>query len=149
MGAHEEANQAMAVRLALVLKRLRAKLREQVATNASELSLSQLAILQQLFTQGPQTAAHLALQEQVSQQAIAQNVALLKAKGFVAIAADRADGRKNLITITAAGKTLRTSIIASKNAWLAKSIAQACTSQERAVLEEAIGILERLIHADI
>ena len=138
----------MATRLALALKRLRARLREESSADATGLSLSQLSILQQLYRIGPATAATLAAAEHVSQQAIAQSVAPLKSAGFVHAAPDPTDGRKTLISLTDAGCRLRAAIIASRSAWLARAIDATIDADERAALDTAIALLERLADAD-
>ncbi len=138
---------AVAARLALALKRLQARLREEAQANAG-LSLSQLAILQRLRRDGPATAAVLATAEHVSQQAIAQSIALLKSAGFVQTAPDPTDGRKTCISITDAASRLHASIIASRTAWLAHAIDTTIDAEERAALATTVDLLERLAEAD-
>ena len=139
---------AAAIRLALALKRLRARLRAESGTSAAGLSMSQLAILQRLRLEGPATAASLAAVEHVSQQAIAQSVAPLRAAGMVGSRPDPDDGRKTLISITDAGLGLRESIIASRHSWLSRAIESTVDARERAALEKAIELLERLADAE-
>ncbi len=143
---HDE--DAAAVRLAVALKRLRARLREESGTSAAGLSLSQLSILQRLRLDGPATAASLAAAEHVSQQAIAQGVAPLKVAGLVGSKPDPDDGRKTLISITDAGLGLRESIIASRHSWLSRAIESTVDARERAALEKTIELLERLADAE-
>ena len=139
---------AAATRLALALKRLRARLREESRRSAPELSLSQLSILQRLHVEGPATAAALAAAEHVSQQAVAQSVAPLRSAGLVGSTPDPGDRRKTLIAISAAGLELRESIIASRNSWLVRAIDTTIDDGERAALDTAIDLLERLADAD-
>ena len=140
---------AVATRLALALTRLRARLREESPASSTGLSISQLSILQRLRRNGPATAAALSAAEHVSQQAIAQSVAPLKSAGFVQATPDPTDGRKTLISLTDAGYRLRESIIASRSAWLVRAIDATIDSDERAVLDQAIELLERLADADL
>ena len=140
--------EARAVRLALALKRLRARLREESHLNSTGLSLSQLSILQRLRGEGPATAASLAQAEHVSQQAIAQSIAPLKSAGLVRAEPDPRDGRKTLISLTEAGHSLRDSLVASRNAWLVEAIALTVDSQEISALDKAIELLERLAEAN-
>ena len=139
---------AAAIRLALALKRLRARLREESGTTSAGLSISQLSLLQRLRLDGPATAASLAAAEHVSQQAIAQNVAPLRSAGLVRSRPDPGDGRKTQISITAAGLGLRESIIASRNTWLERAIDSTVDARERAALDKASDLLERLADAD-
>jgi len=135
------------VRLALALKRLRARLREESGASSTGLSISQQSILQHLRLNGPATAASLAAAEHVSQQAIAQSVMPLKSAGLVRSEPDPKDGRKTLISITDAGLAVRESLIASRNSWLAQAIDSTLAAEERAALEKAIELLERLADA--
>ncbi len=139
---------ALAIRLALALTRLRARLREESSGSIAGLSISQLSILQRLRLSGPATAASLAAEEHVSQQAIAQSVVLLKSADLVQSEPDPKDGRKTLISITDAGLRLRESIIASRNSWLARAVDSTIDAEERATLDKAVELLERLADAD-
>ena len=140
--------EAVAIRLALALTRLRARLREESSGSIAGLSMSQLSILQRLRLHGPATAASLAADEHVSQQAIAQSVVPLKSADLVRSEPDPRDGRKTLISVTDAGLGLRESIIASRNSWLARTIDSTIGAEERAALEKAVELLERLANAD-
>jgi DNA-binding MarR family transcriptional regulator len=140
---------AVAISLNLALKRLRARLREESSAGSIGLSIAQLSILQWLHLNGQATAASLAAAEHISQQAIAQNVAPLKAAGLVQSKPDPQDGRKTLISITEAGRKLRQSIIASRNAWLVRAIDSTVDAKERAALVAAIELLERLADAKV
>src|SRR5215475_5352712 len=115
---------ALAVRLAVAIKRLRSRLREAVWGSGMELPIAQLAIVKHLRDGGPTTAAVLAAAEHVSHQAIAQNLAALKQAGLVRTAPDPTDGRKSLVHITAAGSRLFESAVASRDAWLTHAIEQ-------------------------
>ncbi len=139
----------VAIRLALAIKRLHSRLREESGMRSIGLSISQLSILQRLYLNGPVTAASLATAEHVSQQAIAQTVTPLKSAGLIQSEPDPQDGRKTLISMTDAGQRLRESIIASRNAWLTRAIDSAIDVKERAALVKAIELLERLADVDL
>lgn len=139
----------VAIRLALAVKRLRTRLQEVGRAGTPGLPISQLPILQRLRTEGPATAATLAAAEHVSQQAMAQSLAVLKHAGLVRAAPDPADRRKSVISITDAGLALFASAIASRNAWLDHAIEATITADERPALERAIELLERLAEADV
>ena len=68
----------VALRLAMAIKRLRARLQEAAPASSTGLPMSQLTILHRLRVAGPTTAAALAAAEHISQQAVAQNLAALK-----------------------------------------------------------------------
>ena len=83
-----------ALRLAMAIARVRARLREIDRSGSMGLTLSQLGILNRLRRDGPATAASLAAAEHVSQQAIAQSLTGLKQAGLVESTPDPADRRK-------------------------------------------------------
>ena len=146
--AKASAADTLAVRLAVAIKRLRGRLREAAWASGVELPIAQLAIIKRLRDGGPTTAAVLAAAEHVSHQAIAQNLAALKAAGLVRTAPDPGDGRKSLVHITASGGRLFDSAVASRDAWLAHAIEQSVSAGERSALEQCIHLLERLADAD-
>ncbi len=147
--ATHHSREELAIRLALAVKRLRARLRETWPSPVQSLPTSQLAILKRLRDDGPTTAATLAVAEHVSQQAIAQQVATLRHAGLVTTARDPNDRRKALISITKRGLTLFDAVAASRNAWLMRAIASQVPAKEQAALAKAIELLERLASADV
>jgi DNA-binding MarR family transcriptional regulator len=139
---------AAAVRLAMAITRLRARLRALDRKRSRGLPLSQLSIVHHLLREGPATASALATAQHVSQQAIAQSVVSLKAAGLVRPERDATDKRKVLIHVTDAGREVVESILASRTAWLVRAVDRTVGPDERETLERAIDILERLADAD-
>lgn len=137
----------MAVRLAVVIKRLRDRLRDTRPDRAKHLPISHLAILKRLRDGGPATASALAEVEHVSQQAIAQHVAALTRAGLVHATPDATDARKRLIHVTRAGNRLFEAAADSRHAWLARVIDAELGAKDRPALERAIGLLERIAAA--
>jgi DNA-binding MarR family transcriptional regulator len=140
--------QDRAVRLTVAVKRLRTRLREAALAKATGLSLTQVSILRHLHLEGSETAASLSVTEHISQQAIAQSLDELKRSGLVEAAVDPNDRRKRLISITDAGRVLYESVMASRNAWLAKAIESVIADDELPALDKTIELLERLADAD-
>jgi DNA-binding MarR family transcriptional regulator len=138
-----------AVRLAVAIKRLRARLQEQAPATDTGLSMSQLAIMHRLRTDGPATAASLAAVEHVTPQAIAQSLAALKRAGLVRTTAHPSDSRSRLVHVTSAGNKLFEAIRASRDAWLAQAIESVVRPHERVTLDRAIELLERLADAEV
>ncbi len=136
-----------ALRLAMAIARVRARLREIDRSGSMGLTLSQLGILHRLGRDGPATAASLAAAEHVSQQAIAQILAALKGAGLVESTPDPADGRKCLLEVTGTGHALIGSILASRNAWLVGAVEQTIGPDEQDALDSTITLLERLADA--
>ncbi|MFJ4921073.1 MarR family winged helix-turn-helix transcriptional regulator [Streptomyces sp. NPDC088725] len=138
----------VAVRLSVAVTRLRSRLREEAGMTSSGFTISQLAILQRIIEGGPATAAALAAAEHVSQQAVAQSVAALKAGALVGTERDTADRRKVLISATDEGRELFASLLASREAWLVRAIDAMVGPDERRDLDVTIELLERLAAAD-
>jgi DNA-binding MarR family transcriptional regulator len=139
---HNEASDA--VRLAMAVFRLRSRIRIESGIRSTGIPISQLAVLGRIIAEGPTTAAALAAGEHVTQQAIAQSLATLKERGLVEKQADPSDGRKSLVTATAAGVELMEGITASREEWLTHAIDAAVRPEERPLLAEAIDLLERI-----
>src|ERR1700677_2540289 len=138
-----------AVRLAVAVKRLQARIREEAGVTSTGLSVAQVSIFSRLVHEGPVTAASLAVAEHVSQQAIAQSLAGLKAGGLVSVQPDAADGRKSLLEVTEAGRALYETILASRDDWLIRAIESAVSPDDRTRLDQAITLLERLGQVDL
>jgi len=138
-----------AIRLAVAVKRLQARIREEAGVTSAGLSVAQVSIFSRLVHEGPVTAASLAVAEHVSQQAIAQSLAGLKTGGLVSVKPDPADGRKSLLEVTAAGRALYETILASRDDWLIRAIESAVSTEERPGLDQAIELLERLGQVDL
>jgi DNA-binding MarR family transcriptional regulator len=139
----------VAVRLSVAVKRLRSRLREEAGVTSTGFTISQLALLDHLLRQGPSTAASLAAAEHVSQQSIAQSVAMLKSAGLITTGPHPTDGRKILIDITAAGRRLFESLLESRETWLVRAIDATMSPKDRAALDAAVELLERLADADL
>jgi DNA-binding MarR family transcriptional regulator len=139
----------VALRLSVAVTRFRSRLREEAGMTSSGFTISQLAVLKHILEEGPTTAASVAAAEHVSQQAIAQSVAVLKTAGFVRAERDATDGRKMLIRVTAAGQEWFESLLASREAWLMRAVDAVVGPAERPTLEAAIELLERLAGADL
>jgi len=133
-----------AVRLAMAISRLRSRIRTEAGVRSTGIPISQLAVLGRIIAEGPTTAAALAAGEHVTQQAIAQSLATLKERSLVEKQADPGDGRKSLVTATAAGRKLMEGISASREEWLTQAIDAAVRPEERPLLAEAIELLERI-----
>jgi DNA-binding MarR family transcriptional regulator len=138
-----------AVRLAVAVSRLRSRIRIESGLRSTGIPISQLAVLARIIDEGPTTAAALAASEHVTQQAIAQSLATLKERGLVEKQADPSDRRKSLVSATASGRKLRDTIIASREEWLSQAIDAAVKPEDRALLREAIELLERIADVEL
>ena len=138
-----------AVRLAMAVSRLRSRIRIKAGLRSTGIPISQLAVLGRIIDEGPTTAAALAAGEHVTQQAIAQSLATLTQRGLVEKRADPGDGRKSLVTATAAGRELRESLAASREEWLTRAVDAAVKPEERPLLRAAIELLEHIADVEL
>src|ERR1700727_1141223 len=88
---------ALRVSIGLLLRRLR-----QVQVEG-ELSLPESSALVRLDRGGPTTPGELAKLEQISPQSMGATLAALEARGLVERRPDPQDGRRGLMSLTAAG----------------------------------------------
>jgi DNA-binding MarR family transcriptional regulator len=143
----QRSSEATAERLQHAMKRLRARLRAESGQHATGLTPSQRAVLATVVKQGPLTAAQLAELEHVSPQAIAQSLTELKALRLVRSEPDPRDGRKKLIHAESSASELIGSLASGRSSFLAQAIDATVSPAERADLEKAIELLERLATA--
>ena len=133
----------LAVQLRLALTRTARRLRQEAGTDLSPSLQSALAMIDRF---GPLTPSELAERERVQRPTITRLLARLEEQGLIARAADPEDRRSCLISVTAAGHALMETIRSRKDAFLARRL-HALDADDRATLERAAGILERLLEA--
>jgi DNA-binding MarR family transcriptional regulator len=134
----------VARRLPHAMVRLRARLRAESAPADRHWTWSQITTLSRIAEVGPTTVSALSAAEHVRPQSMAETVAALRREGFVSSGPDPTDGRKTLISITAEGQNLISTIPALRGAWLEATIEQHTSPAERRTLAKAAEIMERL-----
>ena len=110
-------------------------------------SPSQGAALATIERHGPLTPSELAERERVQRPTVTRMLARLEEDGVVQRAADPADGRSFLVSLTPAGRALLNDVRTRKDAYLAQRL-QALTDEERAALDRAADVLEQLLEGD-
>ena len=131
----------LATRLRLVLARSARRLRQESGTDLSPSLTSALATIER---HGPLTPSELAGRERVTRPTVTRVVCRLEEAGLVARAADPADGRSALVSVTAAGRALLAAARTRKDAFLSERV-DALTPEDRATLERAAALLEGLL----
>jgi DNA-binding MarR family transcriptional regulator len=134
----------VARRLPHAMVRLRARLRAESTPQDMRWTWTQIATLSRIATGGPTTVSALANAEHVRPQSMAETVAALRRDGLVTAKSDPTDGRKTLMSITASGRKLVSSIVPIRAAWLETAIEQHLTPTDRRTLLKATDIMERL-----
>ena len=135
--ATEVAN-ALRVGIGLFVRRLR-----QVQVGG-ELTLPETSALARLDRGGPTTSSALAKIEQISPQSMGATLAALESRGLVARQPDPEDGRRVVLSVTAAGLAVLTDRRSARTQRLAEALTTGFTTQEMAQLMAAAPLIERL-----
>ncbi|MEB4208498.1 MarR family winged helix-turn-helix transcriptional regulator [Mycobacterium sp. 94-17] len=125
----------------VVFSRLRRRLKE-IAVDG--LTPSQTAVLTRLWKEGPSSASVLAGAERVRPQSMATILAVLGQRGLIKRAPDPSDGRRQVVSLTPAGKMRAESDRRTREEWLARTMQERYTESERRVIVDALSLLERL-----
>jgi DNA-binding MarR family transcriptional regulator len=130
----------------VVFSRLRRRIQALALTD--DLSGSQAAVLTRLHKEGPSSASVLAGAEAVSHQAIGAILTVLQTRGFIERSPDPTDGRRQLISLTAAGVARAENTTSAREEWLARALQDRLTEDERRAVRRAMTLLERLAESD-
>jgi DNA-binding MarR family transcriptional regulator len=131
----------LASRLRIAIARTARRLRQEAGT---DLSPSLTAALATIEIRGPLTPSELAGRERVQRPTITRVVGRLEELGLVARAADPADRRSALISVTPAGRELLAAARTRKDAFLSERL-DALAPADRATLERAAELLEGMV----
>ena len=134
----------IAAHLRLSVTRLARRLRQEAG---SGLTPSQAAALATIERHGPLGPSALAKAERIRRPTATRIVARLEADDLVARDADPSDGRACLVSITPEGRALLHELRTRKTAFIASRLERMGT-RERAELERAAALLERLLDED-
>ncbi|MEU7057132.1 MarR family transcriptional regulator [Streptomyces sp. NPDC046197] len=131
--------------LRVVFSRLRRRIRE--VAQDDDLTPSQVSALTLVGKHGAATASALAQAEGVRPQSMAATLAALDQRGLIRRSPDPADGRRQLVTLTEAGRGRIEGDRQVREEWLARALEDGYTEDERRTLIEAFALLERLTQA--
>lgn len=110
----------------------------------SDLSPSLTAALSTVERHGPLTPSELANRERIQRPTATRVLARLEEEGLIERTADLYDRRSSLVAVTKAGRELLQEQRTRKTAFLAARL-EGLTADERATLERAADILERVL----
>ncbi len=119
-----------------LIRRLRAE---------NRLPMTQGSVLGRIDRCGTKSIGELASAERVRPQSMAQTIADLEEAGLVSRTPDPADGRRVLIDMTEAGRQALTEDRELRDGWIAAALDERFDAEERAVIAEAVELLERLV----
>jgi len=108
------------------------------------LTPSQASLLSRLGKEGDASASALAAAERIRPQAVVPTLAALQERGLIERRPDPSDGRRLLISLSPAGRTMFQGAQLEGDEWLTKAIQDRLTPAERTTLVEALKLLERL-----
>jgi DNA-binding MarR family transcriptional regulator len=131
----------LASRLRLAITRTARRLRQEAG---AALSPSQTAALATIERHGPLTPSEVAIRERVQRPTVTRVLARLEESGLILRAADPADGRSALVTVSPAGRELLAAVRTRKDAYLAQRL-EGIDPADRAALDRAAAILERML----
>jgi DNA-binding MarR family transcriptional regulator len=128
--------------LRVMFSRLRRQLKD--VTTGGGLTPSQTAVLTRLWKEGASSTSALAASEGVRPQSMATIVAGLDQHGLIRRAPDPDDGRRQMISLTAAGRRRAESDRQIREEWLARAMQERYSERERRVINDALSLLQRL-----
>jgi DNA-binding MarR family transcriptional regulator len=126
--------------LRLVILRLGRRLRQQAV---GEVTPSQLSALSTVAKHGELTLGELAAIERIAPPSMTRIAARLEDEGWLERRADTSDRRVARVAVSPAGQALLDETRTRRDAFLANRLQQ-FTEEERALLERAVPLLERL-----
>jgi DNA-binding MarR family transcriptional regulator len=135
------ADSDLAPRLRLAITRAARRLRQEAG---SSLSPSQGAALATIDRHGPLTPSEVATRERIQRPTATRVIARLEESGLVVRAADPADRRSSLVSLSPAGAALLDEVRTRKDAFLSQRL-EALGREDRATLERAAELLEDLL----
>jgi DNA-binding MarR family transcriptional regulator len=109
-----------------------------------ELSPSAAAALATIERHGPLTPSELALRERVQRPTVTRVLARLEEAGLITRAGDPTDRRSSLVSASPEGRELLAVLRTRKDAYLARRL-EALSAEDRAALDRAAAILERML----
>ena len=132
------------MRLRLVIARTARRLRQQAG---EELSPSQAAALATIDRHGPLTPSELATRERIQRPTATRVIARLEEAGLVDRTGDPDDRRSCLVGVAPEGRRLLARVRTRKDAYLSRRLRD-LDAHERATLDRAAAILERVLEGD-
>ena len=143
-------NQRTHTEAALLAEQLRSavgRFVRAVRSGSETVTTAQGEVMAQLARGGPATVTALALQRGVKHQSMRLIVARLVEQGVLALQTNPHDGRSHLVALTHKGQAQVKAEQAARADYLAHLLASRLSADERYMLGQAIGLLDRLSDA--
>jgi DNA-binding MarR family transcriptional regulator len=110
--------------------------------------ITQGTVLGRLDREGPRSVSALSAAERVRPQSMAQTVSDLEADGLVERNPDPSDGRRAMVSLTAAGRSALEADRRHREGWLVRAIEE-LPAEDQVTVERAIVVLRRLADAEV
>ena len=134
---------ALADDIRMMISGLKRRLREQ--NQSTDLTDSQKSVIVRLERDGPATVTSLAQAEGIRSQSMGATVAGLEELGLVSGAADPADGRRTILSLTDHCRNILREGRAARQDWLLRAVQTHLTKAEQDQLAGAVALLNRLV----
>jgi DNA-binding MarR family transcriptional regulator len=143
MTEQQDSPAAIAHRLRVFVGRLRRRVQD--ASSVGDLTAPQASALARLVLGEPSSASQLAGAERVRPQSMAKTLVVLHERGLIRREPDPDDARRQLLFLTEAGRACAQGARASREEWLADAFEQRYSPAERALIDRALTLLERVV----
>lgn len=128
----------------VVFGRLRRRLQEAGGGEGDDLSPSQASALARIAKHDAATASALADLEGIRPQSMATILAALEQRGLVQRAPDPTDRRRQIVTLTEAGRSREGGNRTVRREWFVQAVQERLDARELRTVIEAMALLDRL-----
>lgn len=129
-----------------LFRRLRHRLRQ---VSGGGLTPSQASVLLRLSKDGASTTTVLATAEGVRSQSMTATLGALERHGLLERHPDPEDGRRQIITLSDAGRQRAEDDRASRHAWLTRSLDERLTAAQLRTVNEALALLAEVVDGPV
>lgn len=140
--APSPAAQAAARDLVVLFRRLRSRMR---ALPTGGLTSSQTSVLLRLDKGGASSTTVLAVAEGVRSQSMTATLNSLEELGLIERRPDPEDGRRQVITLSRAGKERAEDDRQGRYAWLASALDEHCTAEQLQTINGVLALLDEVV----
>ncbi|MFI6830505.1 MULTISPECIES: MarR family winged helix-turn-helix transcriptional regulator [unclassified Kribbella] len=123
----------------------RVKRRLKELAEHDDLTPSQSSVLSRLDKDGPASASELAAVERVRPQSMAAILAGLRESDLIERHPDPEDGRRQVVSLTTAGRHRLQGDRKVRQEWLARALQDGCTETERQTIIKALALLDHAL----
>jgi DNA-binding MarR family transcriptional regulator len=134
-----------ATEVRVVFGRVKRRLKELADTD--DLTPSQSSVLSRIDKDGPASASELAAAERIRPQSIAAILTALREADLIQRHPDPQDGRRQVVSLTTAGRHRLQGDRKVRQEWLARTLQDRCTEAERQTILKALALLDNAIEA--